>query len=89
MESPFERNTVSWCFVSEDETKIVCCYYQILAEPIYTNPVLKLKGLKENALYRLNGQDKIFSGSELMYAGLTVPKIEGDFYSEIYILQRI
>jgi alpha-galactosidase len=49
---------------------------------------LKLKGLQEDALYNLVGTDKVFSGSELMYAGLMIPKIEEDFYSNIYVLKK-
>ena len=52
---------------------------------IYRNLILKLKGLQEDALYNLVGTDKVFSGSELMYAGLMIPKIEEDFYSNIYV----
>ncbi len=42
----------------------------------------------EYALYNLVGTDKVFSGSELMYAGLMIPKIEEDFYSNIYVLKK-
>lgn len=89
IDSPFAKNTASWCFVTKDKRKAVCCYYQVLAEPVYKNTVLKLKGLNKDGMYRLNGQSRIFSGSELMYAGLTVPKIEGDFYSDIYVLEQV
>ena len=55
---------------------------------IYRNLILKLKGLQEDALYNLVGTDKVFSGSELMYAGLMIPKIEEDFYSNIYVFKK-
>ena len=86
--SPFNGNDISWNFISEDENTVICYFHQILVEPIYRNLILKLKGLQEDALYNLVGTDKVFSGSELMYAGLMIPKIEEDFYSNIYVFKK-
>ena len=89
IQSPFAGNNTSWNIVSEDENTIICYFYQVLVEPIYTNLILKLKGLQEDALYTLVGTDKVFSGSELMYAGLMIPRIEKDFYSNIYVFKKL
>jgi len=88
IKSPFDGNDISWNFISKDENTVICYFHQILVEPIYRNLILKLKGLQENALYNLVGTDKVFSGSELMYAGLMIPKIEEDFYSNIYVFKK-
>ena len=88
IKSPFDGNDISWNFISEDENTVICYFHQVLVEPIYRNLILKLKGLQEDALYNLVGTDKVFSGSELMYAGLMIPKIEEDFYSNIYVFKK-
>lgn len=88
IKSPFNRNDISWNIISEDKNTVICYFHQVLVEPIYRNLILKLKGLQEDALYNLVGTDKVFSGSELMYAGLMIPKIEEDFYSNIYVFKK-
>ena len=45
---------------------------------------LKLKGLEEEATYQLQGIDQVFSGAELMYAGLTTILPQGDYLSKQY-----
>ena len=88
IKSPFNGNDISWNIISEDKNTVICYFHQILVEPIYRNLILKLKGLQEDALYNLVGTDKVFSGSELMCAGLMIPKIEEDFYSNIYVFKK-
>ena len=88
IKSPFNGNDISWNIISEDKNTVICYFHQVLVEPIYRNLILKLKGLQEDALYNLVGTDKVFSGSELMYAGLMIPKIEEDFYSNIYVFKK-
>lgn len=88
IKSPFNGNDISWNIISEDKNTVICYFHQVLVEPIYRNLILKLKGLQEDTLYNLVGTDKVFSGSELMYAGLMIPKIEEDFYSNIYVFKK-
>lgn len=71
--SPFLENTVSWQIVSPDKTKSVLARYQILSEP---NPVpvcLSFRGLDAEKNYRIEGYDFIFTGEELMNAGIHLP----------------
>lgn len=57
-------------------------YYRILAkanEPLTS--ILKLRGLDEEKDYMLLGTDQVYGGDELMYAGLVIPELKGDFVS--------
>lgn len=68
--SPFEKKLkVAWEFVSEDKSQclltVVC-----LEEHVPEKFILKLKGLDENAYYKDEETGDIYSGAQMMYAGL-------------------
>lgn len=50
---------------------------------------VKLKGLDPNATYQLAKNNNIYSGAELMYAGLTMHLPAGDFLSEQFVLNKV
>ena len=82
LRSPFEGNETAWMFVSEDKIDVVVFYFRILAKP---NPplmsILQLRSLDEYKNYELIGTDKIYSGDELIYAGINIPNLKGDYVS--------
>jgi alpha-galactosidase len=89
--SPFEGNEAAWIFVSEDKTEAVAFYFKVLAIP---NPPLRrirLKGLDAARDYRINGEDRIFAGDELLNAGINIPlpKLLGDFQSVCWNIKAI
>ena len=69
-------------FVYED--KVVVTYVRTLSTIETIETTLKLKGLEEAATYRLQETGQVFSGAELMYAGLTVTLPQGDYLSQQY-----
>ncbi|SFR79672.1 alpha-galactosidase [Streptococcus equinus] len=75
-------NEVAVEFVYED--KVVVTYVRTLSTIETIETTLKLKGLEEEALYCLQGTDQVFSGAELMYAGLTAILPQGDYLSKQY-----
>ena len=82
LKSPFEGNEAAWMFVSQDKKEAVVFYFRILAKP--NSPlmsILKLDGLDENKNYGLMGTDKVYGGDELIYAGINIPNLEGDYVS--------
>ncbi|HHA7884957.1 TPA: GH36 C-terminal domain-containing protein, partial [Streptococcus pneumoniae] len=48
-----------------------------------------LKDLDEEGLYKLQENGEVYSGAELMYAGLTVILSQGDFLSRQYIFRKL
>ena len=79
------NNQAAVQFTYQDRT--VLTYVRVLSTVEEIEPTLKLKGL-EDALYSLEGTDKVYSGAELMYAGLTVVLPSGDFLSKQYVLSK-
>lgn len=87
--SPFEGNETAWMFVSEDRKEAFAAYFKVLAEPNAPLCRLRLTGLDPNKSYRLQHNGKVYRGDELMYFGLSIPHLEGDFRSLLFILQEI
>ena len=73
-------------FTYQDRT--VVTYVRVLSTVEEIEPTLKLKGLEEEALYSLEGTNQVYSGAELMYAGLTVVLPQGDFLSKQYVFVK-
>ncbi|MBZ4644526.1 MAG: Alpha-galactosidase [Clostridia bacterium] len=82
--SPFEGNEAAWMFVSEDQTEALVAYFNILAQPNPPMKKLRLKGLNPAINYRLMDTDKIYGGDELMFIGLNIPELKGDFQSVVW-----
>lgn len=86
---PQKTNEAAWNFVSEDENTIVFCWFRILSDPLRLSIPVKLKGLDKNALYRMESDDSLHGGDELMYAGITCQPVRSDFISQICVLKKV
>jgi alpha-galactosidase len=88
LRNPFEGNEAAWMFVSEDKKNAVVFYFRILAKP---NPplvsIIRLNGLDENMDYEFIGTDKVYSGDELIHAGMNIPNLKGDYASVCWRLK--
>ncbi|MFU2205590.1 alpha-galactosidase [Streptococcus pluranimalium] len=80
-------NETALQFVYDNQTVVTYVRIQSTIETIETT--LKLKGLEEEALYQLEGTDLVYSGAELMYAGLTLDMPNGDYLSrQFYFVKQ-
>lgn len=79
--NPFVGNETAWQFVAQDLSETYAVYVRTLAIPNGPLRRLHLKGLDPAKAYALEGSNQIFYGDELMYAGLTIPDLKGDFQS--------
>ncbi|TXK81880.1 alpha-galactosidase [Paenibacillus sp. N3.4] len=86
--SPFEGNETAWVIVSEDKTEAMVAYFRVLAEPNAPLKWLRLKGLNPAYDYEISGLEGIYPGDHLMYAGLAVSGLQGDFQSKLWVLSR-
>jgi alpha-galactosidase len=86
--SPFENNDAAWMFISENKEDVVVSYFKKLAECNRKLKTLKFKGLDPEMNYRVIGTDDIYGGDELMYAGMVVPELKGDFTSYVWRLKK-
>lgn len=85
--NPFEDTEASWIVVSEDKTKAFAAYFRVLATPNEPISKIKFKGLDPEKNYSITGKEGIFSGDELMYSGLVIPDLEGDYQSITWVLK--
>ncbi|GGO08275.1 alpha-galactosidase [Saccharibacillus kuerlensis] len=94
IKSPFEGNDTAWTYVSEDRSQAFAAYFQVLSEPYAPLRRLKLKGLDPNKRYTVEGRvgvgesGAVYGGDELMYMGLSLPMLHGDFQSVLYVIKE-
>jgi alpha-galactosidase len=85
--SPFEGNETAWMYVSEDKGKAFAAYFRVQAIPNAPLKRLFLRGLDPNKDYIIEGKDGVYGGDELMYTGVAVPDLAGDYKSEVWKLK--
>ena len=88
LKSPYEGNDTAWMFISEDGCDIFAAYFRILCKVNGGIYRMKFTALDENATYKVVGEDKEYTGAELMYIGLEVD-MWGDFTSKTWRLSKI
>lgn len=72
-----------------DDQQIVVTYVRILSAIEKMETTLKLKALDQEAAYQLQGSNQLYTGEELMYAGLTMDLPSGDFLSKQLVLKKM
>ena len=82
--SPFAGNQAAWQFVSQDLTETVVMYFRIMAQPAEPFRTLKLRGLEPEKKYVDKDTSLLYGGDELMYAGLSIPEMKGDYCSILW-----
>lgn len=73
-----------WSVVSKDRSEALVTFVQVLAEPKSQSRKIYLQGLKEEAMYRLEGTERVYSGSMLMKAGFLALAGQGDYMSCLF-----
>jgi len=89
LRSPFEGSDTAWMMVAADQSEAYAVYVRVLAEPHAPLDWLQLKGLDASARYRVGEDGPVYGGDQLMYAGLPIPRLQGDFQSVTWRLNRI
>lgn len=87
--NPFKENAAAWMFVSEDKNEAFLVYTRVLATPNAPIERLRLKGLNPELDYLLVDSKVCIGGDELMYNGLVIPELSGDFMSLTYKLEAV
>lgn len=92
LQSPFEGNETAWMYISEDKTKAILFVYSVLTTPNAPFTRVRLKGLKPEYQYKLQGTDITLSGEQLLSYGINTTKQlqeSGDFKSSIFIFTAL
>ena len=77
-----------WQITAKDKSETLITYIQVIARANARSRRIRLKGLEAKSRYRISGTDEIYSGEILMYAGLPVAGISGDFKGKLIHLTR-
>ncbi|GGI95368.1 alpha-galactosidase [Alicyclobacillus cellulosilyticus] len=90
---PGEGGPWAWLYVTPKKDQAVVTLVQVLNTPNPPLRVLKLRGLDPSAAYWVKVFDRdeveVYQGDELMYAGLPVPPLWGDFQAVQWHLRRV
>lgn len=78
-----------WEVAAKDQSEALATYVQVLAGANVRSRRIRLKGLDEGALYRLEGTEKVYSGQVLMYGGVLMEAQEGDYVSRVMHFVRV
>uniref|UniRef100_UPI002618F6FF alpha-galactosidase n=1 Tax=Clostridium sp. TaxID=1506 RepID=UPI002618F6FF len=87
--SPFEGNETAWMYVSTDKSEAYISYFRVLAVPNGASIKLTLKGLNPDIDYSIVGNDDLYGGDELMYCGLNIPDLNGDYSSVTWRIKAL
>ena len=89
LKTSFNSNEVAWMHLSKDKNEIVVGYVKKYAEPNVIPRRLKLKALEENSLYEVVQTKEVFGGDELMYIGLDIGDLVGDYASKNWTIRKV
>ena len=78
-----------WQVVSKEKNEFLLTYVQVRFEARSKRIRLRLEGLQEDALYRVSGTDKVYSGEALMKAGYHMDMLWGDNNSILLHFEKV
>ncbi len=68
------RSYAAWEYASGDGEQAILCVTMLASECNPTVPYIRLRGLSDERLYRLEETGETYTGAALMYAGIPVPR---------------
>lgn len=77
-----------WQVGSKDGATQLVTFVQVLGTPNHKRRRVRLQGLQPEAIYRVEETGVCYGGDLLMYAGLPIDPLWGDFRSKLYLLHR-
>ncbi len=73
------------CFmvVAKDKSEALVTYVSVLNRPNHHSRCIKLQGLDDDKIYRIDGDDKTYRGATLKKAGIMMECLWGDYQSKL------
>lgn len=86
-----------WASISKDKTKALVTFVQVLNHPNYKTRFIKIKGLKDDAKYRISWPDEkqedfppqTLTGLTLSKAGIPIRRDWGDFQAQLIYIEQL
>lgn len=85
----FDDNLSCVSYVAKDKSDVLVNFVQILQRPNLHSYRVKLQGLEEATYYKNCDTNEIYSGGALMYAGILIKGLYGDYASKIIHFQKV
>lgn len=80
--SPFENTELAaWLFVGRDQREALLNVVTLATHCNAATEYVRLAGLEEDALYKVEGSEEVYQGSALMYGGLPIPRTMDEYIS--------
>ena len=81
----YQENHYFDCYevVSKDKSEALVTFVQVINRPNYKSRRITLKGLDPQKNYCLEGEDTVYAGDTVMYAGILIQNPWGDFQSKL------
>lgn len=87
---PFTDNRyVLWQYISKDQKEAVIQGVQVRPECNGSIQIVKAKGLSEEKEYMVDGMERIYTGAALMYAGIPLPDMSGDYQPVQFFIHEV
>ena len=88
--SPYEQDSLYcvWQVASADKSEALVCAVKYKNEANTHPEIVRLRGLDENKYYKVNGE-KTYKGASLMYNGLILDNLWGDYESMLYFIEEV
>ncbi|HBA63364.1 MAG TPA: alpha-galactosidase [Lachnospiraceae bacterium] len=80
MEKPYD----CWEVAAKDGSEAMVTYVQVLSTANGHSRRIRLKGLADTAIYRLEDTEERYTGEELMLLGFPVKELWGDYQSRLF-----
>ena len=89
LKNTFDGNDAAWMHLSKDKSKGVITYVKPYGEVNVLPKRLKLRGLEKEAIYKVVETNEVYGGDELMYVGLYIGELLGDYQSRVWTIEKI
>ena len=89
LKNTFDGNDAAWMHLSKDKSKGVITYVKPYGEVNVLPKRLKLRGLEKEAIYKVVETNEVYGGDELMYGGLYIGELLGDYQSRVWTIEKI
>lgn len=87
LKAPGEYFESAWMFKNEKEAIVV--YFNGIARPAVPVNYLPVYYLEDLAIYKDVATGRLYSGSELNYAGVSIPRVKEDYKTLIYHFEKV
>ena len=79
------------CFmvVAKDKSEALVTYVSVLNRPNHHSRCIKLQGLDDDKIYRIDGDDKTYRGATLKKAGIMMECLWGDYQSKLVHIKEV